>query len=209
MKLDILTLDAKKAGDIDLDEAIFGVEARADILHRVVNWQLAKRRAGTHAVKFRSDVARTSKKWGRQKGGGSARHGSRRSNIFIGGGRAFGPIPRDHGHKLPKKIRTLGLKSALSAKQAGGDLIVVDAAELKDGKTKELQAKLGALGLENALFIDGAEVNENFARAARNIPNVDVLPSVGANVYDILRRKKLVLTKAAVEALGARLGGSN
>lgn len=205
MKTEVLTLDAKKAGDIDLDEAIFGVEARADILHRVVNWQLAKRRAGTHAVKFRSDIARTGKKWGRQKGGGSARHGSRRSNIFVGGGRAFGPIPRDHGHSLPKKIRSLGLKSALSSKQAGGDLIVIDTAELKDGKTKELKAVLDKLGLENALFIDGADVNENFARAARNIPGVDVLPTIGANVYDILRRQKLVLTKAAVEALGERL----
>jgi len=205
MKHDILTLDAKKAGDIDLDEAIFGVEARADILHRVVNWQLAKRRGGTHAVKFRSDVSRTSKKFGRQKGGGGARHGSRRSNIFIGGGRAFGPIPRDHGHKLPKKIRALGLKSALSSKAAGGDLIVIDTAELKDGKTKELKAALAKLDLTNALFIDGADVNENFLRAARNIPNVDVLPTAGANVYDILRRHKLVLTKAAVDALGERL----
>lgn len=205
MKTDVLTLDAKKAGDIDLDEAIFGVSARADILHRVVNWQLAKRRAGTHAVKFRSDIARTGARYGRQKGGGTARHGSRRSNIFIGGGRAFGPIPRDHGHSLPKKVRKLGLKSALSAKQADGKLIVVETAELKDGKTKELQAKLEKLGLSNALFVDGAEVNANFLRAAQNIPNVDVLPSQGANVYDILRRDTLVLTKAAVENLGERL----
>lgn len=205
MKTDILTLGAEKAGDIELDEAIFGLEMRTDILHRVVNWQLAKRRAGTHAVKFRSDIARTGKKWGRQKGGGSARHGSRRSNIFVGGGRAFGPIPRDHAHKLPKKVRALGLKTALSAKQAGGDLIVVDTAALKDGKTKELKAALAKLGLDNALFIDGAAVDENFLRAARNIPNVDVLPTPGANVYDILRRHKLVLTKAAVDALGERL----
>lgn len=205
MKTDVLTLDAKKAGDIDLDEAIFGVSARADILHRVVNWQLAKRRAGTHAVKFRSDIARTGARFGRQKGGGTARHGSRRSNIFVGGGRAFGPIPRDHGHSLPKKVRKLGLKSALSAKQADGKLIVVETAELKDGKTKELKAKLEKLGLSNALFVDGAEVNENFLRASQNIPNVDVLPSQGANVYDILRRDTLVLTKAAVENLGERL----
>ncbi|MFC3053356.1 50S ribosomal protein L4 [Kordiimonas pumila] len=205
MKTDILTLDAKKAGDIDLDEAIFGVAARADILHRVVNWQLAKRRAGTHAVKFRSDIARTGKKFGRQKGGGGARHGDRRSNIFIGGGRAFGPIPRDHGFDLPKKIRKLGLKSALSSKQAEGKLIIVDVAELKDGKTKELKAKLEKLGLVNALFVDGIEVNENFKRAASNIPNIDVLPSQGANVYDILRRDTLVLTTAAVEKLGERL----
>ena len=205
MKTDVLTLDAKKAGNIDLDEAIFGVSARADILHRVVNWQLAKRRAGTHAVKFRSDIARTGARFGRQKGGGTARHGSRRSNIFVGGGRAFGPIPRDHGHSLPKKVRKLGLKSALSAKQADGKLIVVETAELKDGKTKELKAKLEKLGLSNALFVDGAEVNENFLRASQNIPNVDVLPSQGANVYDILRRDTLVLTKAAVENLGERL----
>ncbi|WP_417462104.1 50S ribosomal protein L4 [Kordiimonas sp.] len=205
MKTDVLTLDAKKAGDIDLDEAIFGVTARADILHRVVNWQLAKRRAGTHAVKFRSDIARTGKKFGKQKGGGGARHGNRRSNIFVGGGRAFGPIPRDHGFDLPKKIRKLGLKSALSAKVADGKLIIVDVAELKDGKTKELKVKLEKLGLANALFVDGAEVNENFKRAVANIPNVDVLPSQGANVYDILRRDTLVLTKAAVAKLEERL----
>jgi len=205
MKTNVLTLDAKKAGDIDLDEAIFGVTARADILHRVVNWQLAKRRAGTHAVQFRSDVSRTGARFGRQKGGGTARHGARSSNIFVGGGRAFGPIPRDHGYSLPKKIRKLGLKSALSAKQASGKIIVVDAAELKDGKTKELRAKLEKLGLTNALFLDGAEVNQNFLRAAQNIPNVDVLPTQGANVYDILRRDTLVLTKAAVAQLGERL----
>lgn len=205
MKTNVLTLDAKKAGDIDLDEAIFGVTARADILHRVVNWQLAKRRAGTHAVQFRSDVSRTGARFGRQKGGGTARHGARSSNIFVGGGRAFGPIPRDHGYSLPKKIRKLGLKSALSAKQASGKIIVVDAAELKDGKTQELKAKLEKLGLTNALFLDGAEVNQNFLRAAQNIPNVDVLPTQGANVYDILRRDTLVLTKAAVAQLGERL----
>jgi len=205
MKTDILTLDAKKKGDIDLDEAIFGVSARADILHRVVNWQLAKRRAGTHAVKFRSDIARTGKKFGNQKGGGGARHGNRRSNIFVGGGRAFGPIPRDHGFDLPKKIRKLGLKTALSSKHADGKLIVVDTADLKEGKTKELTAKLEKLGLQNALFVDGAEVNENFKRAASNIPNIDVLPTQGANVYDILRRDTLVLTTAAVEKLGERL----
>ncbi len=205
MKTNVLTLDAKKAGDIDLDEAIFGVTARADILHRVVNWQLAKRRAGTHAVQFRSDVSRTGARFGKQKGGGTARHGARSSNIFVGGGRAFGPIPRDHGFSLPKKIRKLGLKSALSAKQASGKIIVVDAADLKDGKTKELRAKLEKLGLTNALFVDGAEVNANFLRAAQNIPNIDVLPTQGANVYDILRRDTLVLTKAAVAQLGERL----
>ena len=205
MKTDVLTLDADKAGNIDLDDAIFGVPARADILHRVVTWQLAKRRAGTHAVKFRSEIARTGKKFGKQKGGGGARHGDRRSNIFVGGGRAFGPIPRDHGFDLPKKIRKLGLKSALSAKAANGKLIIVDVAELKEGKTKELQGKLEKLGLANALFLDGAEVNVNFKRAASNIPNIDVLPTQGANVYDILRRDTLVLTKAAVAQLSERL----
>jgi len=205
MKTNVLTLDAKKAGDIELDEAIFGVTPRADILHRVVNWQLAKRRAGTHAVKFRSDVARTGARFGRQKGGGTARHGARSSNIFIGGGRAFGPIPRDHGFDLPKKVRKLGLKTALSSKHADGKLIVVDVAELKEGKTKELTAKLEKLGLANALFVDGNEVDANFKRAVQNIPNVDVLPSQGANVYDILRRHTLVLTKAAVAKLEERL----
>lgn len=205
MKTNVLTMDAKKAGDIELDDAVFGVTPRADILHRVVNWQLAKRRAGTHAVKFRSDIARTSKKWGRQKGGGTARHGSRRSNIFVGGGRAFGPIPRDHGFSLPKKVRKLGLRSVLSAKQADGKLIVVDDAAIKEGKTKELKGKLDALGLQNALFVDGAEVNANFKQAAANIPGIDILPSVGANVYDILRRDTLVLTKAAVAQLQERL----
>lgn len=205
MKAKVVNLDAKKVGDIELDDAIFGVAARADILHRVVNWQLAKRRAGTHAVKFRSDIACTGKRFGNQKGGGSARHGPRSSNIFIGGGRAFGPIPRDHGYKLPKKVRKLGLKSALSAKAAGGKLIVVDTAELKDAKTKDLVGVLGKLGLQNALFIDGADVNANFKSAASNIPNIDILPTQGANVYDILRRDTLVLTKAAVEKLGERL----
>lgn len=205
MKQQVLTLEAKKSGNVELNEAIFNVTPRADILHRVVNWQLAKRRAGTHAVKFRSDIARTGKKFGNQKGGGGARHGDRAANIFIGGGRAFGPIPRDHGYSLPKKIRALGLRSALSAKQAEGKLIVVDALSLKEGKTKELKAVLAKLGVANALIIDGAEVNENFKRAAANIPNVDVLPSQGANVYDIIRRDTLVLTKEAVLKLEERL----
>ena len=205
MKADVLTLEAEKAGKVDLDDAIYGLDARADILHRVVNWQLAKRRAGTHAVKFRSDIARTGKKFGNQKGGGGARHGNRRSNIFVGGGRAFGPIPRDHGFSLPKKVRQLGLKTALSAKKADGKLIVVDSIELGEAKTKALVEKLGKLGLTNALFIDGAEVNANFKLALANIPNVDVLPTQGANVYDILRRDTLVLTKEAVAKLEERL----
>lgn len=205
MKAKVVNLDAKKVGDIELDDAIFGLSARADILHRVVNWQLAKRRAGTHAVKFRSDIACTGKRFGNQKGGGSARHGPRSSNIFIGGGRAFGPIPRDHGFGLPKKVRKLGLKTALSSKQADGKLIVVDTADMKDVKTKALVSVLSKLGLQNALFIDGAEVNANFKDAVSNIPNIDILPTQGANVYDILRRDTLVLTKAAVKKLGERL----
>lgn len=205
MKTNVITLDAKKAGDIELDEAIFGLETRKDILHRVVNWQLAKRRAGTHAVKFRSDISATGARVGNQKGGGTARHGPRSSNIFIGGGRAFGPIPRDHGYDLPKKIRKLGLKTALSSKVATGKLIVLENADLKEGKTKDLVAKLEKLGLANALFLDGAEVNANFKQAIQNIPNVDVLPTQGANVYDILRRDTLVLTKAAVAKLEERL----
>lgn len=205
MKAQVLNLDAEKVGDIDLADGVFGIEPRSDILHRIVNWQLAKRRAGTHAVKFRGEIARTGKKVGRQKGSGGARHGSRRSNIFVGGGRAFGPIPRDHGYKMPKKVRALGLKCALSAKQAAGQLIVLDEARLSEPKTKVLAEKLGKLAVKKALFIDGAEVDTNFSRALANIPNVDVLPSQGANVYDIIRREQLVLTKAAVEKLQERL----
>jgi len=205
MKTDVLTLDAEKAGTVDLDDAIFAVEPRRDILHRVVTWQLAKRRAGTHAVKFRSDVSATTKKMYRQKGTGNARHGSRRVNIFRGGGRAFGPIPRDHGFSLPKKVRKLGLKCALSAKRQDGRLIVLDSCALGEAKTRALREKLAKLGLDNALIIDGAELDGNLRLAAANIPNIDVLPSQGANVYDILRCETLVLTKAALEALGERL----
>jgi len=204
MKADVLKLDGSKAGEIELKKDIFGLAPRADILHRVVNWQLAKRRAGTHAVKFRSDVAGTQKRVGRQKGGGTARHGNRKANIFVGGGRAFGPIPRDHGFKLPKKVRALGLKTALSAKVQGKQLIVLDNADLKAPKTADLVKKLGKLGITSALFVDGAEVNENFKLALSNIPNVDVLPSQGINVYDILRRDVLVLTKGAVKNLEER-----
>ncbi len=205
MKTDVLKLDGGKAGQIELKKEIFGLDRRADILHRVVNWQLAKRRAGTHAVKFRSDIAGTTKRWGKQKGGGTARHGNRKSNIFIGGGRAFGPIPRDHGFKLQKKVRTLGLKTALSVKAADKKLIVIDKIELKDGKTKTLIAKLAKLGLTNALFISGSEVNSSFLQALKNIPNMDVLPTQGINVYDILRRDTLVLTQDAVKNLEERL----
>ena len=205
MKAQVTTLDAKKAGDIDLDDGVFGLPERADILQRVVVWQLAKRRAGTHKVQSRGEVTGTTKRIGRQKGGGSARHGSGKVSQFRGGARAFGPVVRSHATGLPKKIRALGLKTALSSKAASGDLVVIENAELKAGKTKDLIAKLDKLGATNALFIDGAEVNENFSKAIGNIPHVDVLPTQGANVYDILRRDKLVLTKAAVEGLMERL----
>ena len=205
MKIDIIKLDSKKAGSIDLSDDVFGLEPRADILQRVVRWQLAKRQAGTHKVKTRSETSYTTKRIYRQKGTGGARHGSRNAPIFRKGGVYKGPTPRSHAHDLTKKFRALGLKHALSAKQASGDLIIIDVAELKEGKTKALSAVLKNLGWKKALFIDGAEVNENFALAARNIDGIDVLPSMGANVYDILRREKLVLTKAAVEALEARL----
>ncbi len=205
MKLDVITLDGKKAGDIEVSDAIFGLEKRADILHRVITWQLAKRRAGTHAVQFRSDVSGTTKRIGRQKGGGTARHGAGKVSQFRSGGRAFGPIPRDHGFKLPKKVRALGLKTALSSKQADQKLIIIDDFAMKEAKTSAMVAKLAKLGLSNALFIDGADVNDQFANSIRNIPNIDALPTQGANVYDILRRDTLVLSKAAVAKLEERL----
>jgi len=205
MKTDVLKLDAKKAGSIDLDDEIFGLEPRADILHRVVRWQRARAQAGTHSVKTRSEVSYSTKKIYRQKGTGGARHGSRRAPIFRKGGVYKGPTPRSHAHDLPKKFRKLGLKHALSAKAGAGELIVLEYAALKDAKTGALAKALAGLGVRKALVIDGAELNENFARAAQNLDNVDVMPSAGANVYDILRRDTLVLTKAGVEALEARL----
>ena len=205
MKTDVIKLDAKKAGSIELSDAIFGLEPRADILHRMVRYQLAKRQAGTHKVKTRSETSYSRKKIYRQKGTGGARHGDRNAPIFRGGGIYKGPTPRSHAHNLTKKFRALGLKHALSAKVAAGELVILDNAVLKDGKTKELASVIKDLGWKRALVIDGAEVNENFARAAQNIEGLDVLPSAGANVYDILRRDTLVLTKAAVEALEARL----
>ncbi|PHZ83519.1 50S ribosomal protein L4 [Paremcibacter congregatus] len=205
MKAEVLTLDAKKAGDVELDEGIYALPERADILQRVVVWQLAKRRAGTHKVLTRGEVAGTTKRIGKQKGGGTARHGAGKVSQFRSGGRAFGPVVRSHATNLPKKIRTLGLKTALSSKLANGNLIVLENMDLKEAKTKELKAKLSKLGLVNALFIDGAEVNRNFLLAASNIPYVDVLPTQGANVYDILRADKLVLSKAALESLTERL----
>ncbi len=205
MKLDVIKLDAKKAGSVDLDDAIFGLEPRADILHRVVRWQRNNAQAGTHKVKTRSETSYSTKKIYRQKGTGGARHGSRNAPIFRGGGIYKGPTPRSHGHELTKKFRKLGLKHALSAKATAGELVVIDTVDLKDAKTGALAKQIKELGWKRALIIDGAEVNENFAQAARNIEGLDVLPSMGANVYDILKRDTLVLTKAGVEALEARL----
>ncbi len=204
MKLDITTLEGQAAGSVELDEAIFGLEPRADILARCVRWQLAKRQAGTHASKGRSDVDRTTKKIYKQKGTGSARHGAASAPQFRGGGKAFGPVARSHAHDLPKKVRALALKHALSSKAKGASLVVIDDANLPEGKTKALVERFGKLGLANALIIGGAEVEAGFQRAARNIPNIDVLPVQGINVYDILRRETLVLTRAAVDALEAR-----
>jgi len=204
MELKITTLEGKDAGSVNLPDAIFGLEPRSDILQRCVNWQLAKRQRGTHKAKDRSEIWRTGKKMYAQKGTGGARHGSARVPQFRGGGRAFGPVVRSHAIGLPKKVRALALKHALSSKAKGGGIIVLDKATLKDTKTKVLAKQFGKLGLENALIIDGAEIELNFRNAARNIPNIDVLPVQGINVYDILRRGKLVLTKAAVDALEAR-----
>ncbi|SMF42885.1 large subunit ribosomal protein L4 [Tistlia consotensis] len=205
MKHPVTTLDNTAAGEIDLADEVFGLEARGDLLARVVHWQLAKRRAGTHKAKTRGEVSGTSKKAFRQKGGGRARRGNLKTNIMRGGGVVHGPVPRSYAYDLPRKVRQLALKTALSAKLAEGKLVVLETAKVDSHKTKALAAKLAALGWANTLIIDGAEVEESFSRAARNIPLVDVLPQQGANVYDILRRDQLVLTKAAVEALEARL----
>ena len=204
MKLDVIKLDGGTAGSVELDEALFGLEPRADILHRVVRWQRNKARAGTHKVKTRSETSYSTKKIYRQKGTGGARHGDRNAPIFRKGGIYKGPTPRSHGHDLPKKFRKLGLKHALSAKAKEGAIVVIDSAEA-EGKTAALAKQVKSLGWKRALVIDGAEVNEGFARAAANITGLDVLPSMGANVYDILKRDTLVLTKAGVEALEARL----
>ena len=207
MKVEVKTLDAKKSGDVELNDAIFGIEPRADILHRVVTWQLEKRRAPASATRERSDVARTGKKFGRQKGGGVARHGDRRAPIFVGGGKAHGQRARTFGHDLNKKVRALGLKMALSAKAKGGAITVIDNLDVKDGKTKLLAGQLEKLGLAKALFIDGDAINVSFAKASSNLVGINVLPAVGANVYDILRADTLVLTRAAVEKLEARFNG--
>lgn len=209
MELSVKTLDGKAAGKASLDDAIFGVEEiRSDILHRTVRWQLAKRQAGTHKTQERGDVSVTTKKFVRQKGSGGARHGSRNANIFVGGAVAHGPRVRSHAHDLPKKVRKMALAHALSSKVKDDSLVVLDAAALDAPKTKDLSAKLDKLGIKNALIIGGVSVDQNFAKAARNIPNVDVLPVAGLNVYDVLRRKTLVLTKDAIDGVNARFDGA-
>jgi large subunit ribosomal protein L4 len=205
MKLDVIKLDGAKAGSVDLDDAIFGIdEIRGDILQRVVTWQLAKRRSGNHKIQVRNEVSRTGKKMYKQKGTGGARHGSRRAAQFVGGAKAHGPVVRSHEFGLNKKIRALALRHALSSKAKSGSLVVIDAAELADPKTAGLRATFDRMGLKNALIIAGPEVNANFKLAARNIPNIDVLPNAGLNVYDVLRRGTLVLTKSAIDGISAR-----
>jgi len=204
MDVKVTTIEGKEAGSVTLSDDIFGLEPRTDIIQRCVTWQLAKRQRGTHDVKNRAEIWRTGKKMYKQKGTGGARHGSARVNLFRGGGRSFGPTPRSHAIDLPKKVRALALRHALSAKAKDGGLIVVDALTAKEAKTRALRDSFARLGLDSVLFVDGAEVESNFRLAARGIPNVDVLPIQGINVYDILRRTKLVLTKAAVDALEAR-----
>ncbi len=205
MQVDVVTLQAEKSSTVELNEAVFGLEPRKDILHRMVTYQLAKRQAGTHKTKQRSEIAGTSKKFVKQKGSGGARHGNRKSNIFVGGGKAFGPVPRSHAIKLPKKVRALAMRHALSAKQGSGDLIVLNEAKLPSGKTAELVAALTKHQIGSALIVTENEGDENFSRAARNIPNLIVLPSRGANVYDILNRDKLVVTQGALRELEERL----
>ena len=209
MKVKVQSLDGAKAGkDIELSDDVFGVEPRADILHRVVTWQLEKRRGTARAARERSDVARTGKKYGRQKGGGTARHGDRRAPIFIGGGKAHGPRVRDFDPSLNKKVRALGLKMALSAKAQGGNLVVLESLDLAEAKTRALKERLGNLGLgKTALVIDGDALNVGFAKASSNLREINLLPAVGANVYDILNHDTLVLTRAAVEKLEARFNG--
>jgi large subunit ribosomal protein L4 len=204
MKFDMTSIDGSAKGSLELSDEIFGLEPRADLIARMVRWQLAKRQSGDHKTLGRADIHRTGKKMYKQKGTGGARHGSARVPQFRGGGRAMGPVVRSHEHDLPKKVRALALRHALSAKQRAGGLIVWELAQLDEGKTKGLRATFDKAMLHNVLIIDGASVNANFAAAARNLPQVDVLPVQGVNVYDIMRREKLVLTRAAVEALEAR-----
>ena len=208
MQADVITLDAAKAGTIELPDAVFGLEPRADILHRVVRWQRARAQQGTHKVKTRSETSYSGKKIYRQKGTGNARHGDRNAPIFRKGGIYKGPTPRSHEHDLPKKVRAMGLRHALSAKAGAGELVVLEDLNLAEARTSALAKRIRALGWKRALVIDGAQVPEGFARAARNIEGLDVLPSMGANVYDILKRDTLVITRAGVEALEARLSGA-
>ncbi|PPR09620.1 MAG: 50S ribosomal protein L4 [Alphaproteobacteria bacterium MarineAlpha11_Bin1] len=205
MKCDVLTLDNKKAGSIDLADGVFGSEVRKDIISRMVNWQLAKRRSGNHKTKNVSEIRGTTAKPWNQKGTGRARAGTVRATQFRGGSTVFGPVVRDHGHKLPRKVRQMAMRSALSDKQADGKLVILEDATLAAPKTKDLAAKLSALGWSNVLIVAGAEIDSNLARAAANIANVDVLPQQGANVYDIIRRDTLVLTRGAAEHLQERL----
>jgi large subunit ribosomal protein L4 len=207
MKLPVVNLDAARAGEVEASDAVFGIQdIRADILQRMVRYQLSRRQAGTHSTQNRDDVSVTTKKLYRQKGTGGARHGSRNAPIFVGGGIAHGPHPRSHAHDLPKKVRALAMKHALSAKARDGALIVVDA--LSGEKTKTLVSQLEKLGVSNALVVGGAQLDAGFAKAASNIPNIDVLPLAGLNVYDVLRRKTLVLTREAVEGVNARFAGA-
>ena len=208
MKLKVITLDAKAKGEIEWNDDVFGIEARADILHRVVNWQREKARGTARPTRERADVARTGKKYGNQKGGGTARHGDRRAPIFIGGGKAHGARKRDFNPSLNKKVRALGLKMALSDKVKNDKLIVLDNIDLKEAKTQALLAQIGKLGFgRTALIMDGDAINEAFSKASNNIPLVNVMPAAGANVYDILNHETLVLTRAAVEKLEARFNG--
>ena len=205
MKLDVITLDSGDSGSVELKDEIFGItEIRADILQRCVVWQLAKRRAGTHKIKTRNEVARTGKKMYKQKGTGGARHGSRKAAQFVGGAKVFGPINRSHEFDLPKKVRTLALRHALSSKAQSGSIVVWEAASLEAPKTAAFRAQLAKMGLTNALVITGPEVDANLKLAARNVPNIDVLPDAGLNVYDVLRRDTLVLTRSAILAIEAR-----
>jgi large subunit ribosomal protein L4 len=205
MKIDVQTLDGKKSGSLDLSKDIFGQDPRKDILHRMVRYQLAKRQSGTHQVQERGDVSKTTKRIGRQKGGGTARHGNGSVSQFRGGAKAHGPRSRSHAFNLPKKVRSMALRHALSAKATAKELVIIDDASVKSPKTSDLRKQLTGLGITNCLVVSGPLVEENFAKAAKNIPNLDVLPSQGANVYDILKRHTLVLTKQAVLDLEARL----
>jgi large subunit ribosomal protein L4 len=208
MKIQVRNLNADDQGEIELNDAVFGVEPRADILHRVVTWQLEKRRGTARGARERSDVARTGKKYGKQKGGGTARHGDRRAPIFIGGGKAHGPRVRDFNPSLNKKVRALGLRMALSSKAAAGQLIVVDSLDVTEAKTRKVRDQLGNLGLgKTTLVIDGDALNVGFAQGSANLRQIDLMPAAGANVYDILKHETLVLTRAAVEKLEARFNG--